>query len=202
MSAFVNKFFFGHSNIQQGLLAEAQWGVYWKDTLLHFLETKQQANHQCSIRRKGGTALGSGATRRGRPPPGEAALLGTPRHPLPGPTRRSRFSERTQSPVQVPHPRPPPSQHHHGVDSGAQKFEKLDLQWASQVSPAVKDPPADTGDAALGSKILGSISGWGRCPGGRHGSPLQYACPENPMDRGAWRATIHGVTESDTTEVT
>ena len=36
----------------------------------------------------------------------------------------------------------------------------------------------------------------------RHGNSLQYSCPENPLDRGAWLATVHGVTESDTTEVT
>ena len=42
----------------------------------------------------------------------------------------------------------------------------------------------------------GSIPTLGRCPGERHGNPLQYSCLENSMDRGAWRATIHGVTKS------
>jgi len=45
----------------------------------------------------------------------------------------------------------------------------------------------------------GSILELGRSPGG-DGNPLQYSCLENPMDRGAWRVTVHGVTESDTTE--
>ena len=45
------------------------------------------------------------------------------------------------------------------------------------------------------------IPGMGRSPGGGHGNPLQYSCLENPMDRGAWRATVHGVAkELDTAE--
>ena len=43
---------------------------------------------------------------------------------------------------------------------------------------------------------LSSILGLGRSPGGGHGNPLQYSCLENPMDRGAWRATVHGVAKS------
>ena len=38
----------------------------------------------------------------------------------------------------------------------------------------------------------------GRSPGGGHGNPLQYSCLENPMDKGAWRATVHGVTKTQT----
>ena len=56
----------------------------------------------------------------------------------------------------------------------------------------VKNLPASAGDV----KDAGSIPGWGRSPGGRHGNPLQYYCLENPMDRGAWRATVHGVMKS------
>ena len=41
-------------------------------------------------------------------------------------------------------------------------------------------------------------SGLGRSPGGGHGNPLQYSLLENAMDRGAWRATVHGVTKSQT----
>ena len=47
-----------------------------------------------------------------------------------------------------------------------------------------------------------SIPGWGRNPRGGHGNTLQYSCLENRTDRGAWWATVHGVAESDTTEVT
>ena len=45
---------------------------------------------------------------------------------------------------------------------------------------------------------LGSISGSGRSPGEGNGNPLQYSCLENSMDRGAWRATVHGLAKSQT----
>ena len=54
----------------------------------------------------------------------------------------------------------------------------------------VKNLPAKAGDTG----DTGSIPGLGRFPREGHGSPLQYSCLENPMDRGAWWATIHGVT--------
>ena len=44
----------------------------------------------------------------------------------------------------------------------------------------------------------GSISGSERSPGGGHGNPLEYSCLENPVDREAWRATVHGVTKNRT----
>ena len=47
---------------------------------------------------------------------------------------------------------------------------------------------------------LSSIPGLGRSPGEGNGNPLQHSCLENPVDRGTWQATVHGVTESDTTE--
>ena len=53
----------------------------------------------------------------------------------------------------------------------------------------VKNPPANAGDTGL-------IPGWGRSPGAENGNPLQYSCLENPMDRGTWQATVHGVTKS------
>ena len=45
---------------------------------------------------------------------------------------------------------------------------------------------------------VGSIPGSGKSPGRGNGNPLQYSCLENSMDRGAWRATVHGVTNSQT----
>ena len=56
----------------------------------------------------------------------------------------------------------------------------------------VKNPPANAGDTG----DSGLISGSGRSPGEGDGTPLQYSCLENPMDRGAWRPTVHGVTKS------
>ena len=56
----------------------------------------------------------------------------------------------------------------------------------------VKNPPANAGDG----RHAGSIPGLGRAPGGGNGNPLQYFCLENPIDRGAWQATVHGVTKS------
>ena len=53
----------------------------------------------------------------------------------------------------------------------------------------VKNPPASAGDA----KDTDLIPGLGRSPGVGNGTPLQYSCLENSMDRGAWRATVHGV---------
>ena len=58
----------------------------------------------------------------------------------------------------------------------------------------VKNPPANVENV----RDMGSIPEWGRSPGGGHGNPLQYSCPENPMDRGVWQVTGHRVTESQT----
>ena len=60
------------------------------------------------------------------------------------------------------------------------------------MEPVVKNPPADAADV----RDLGSIPGSERSPGGRNGSPLQYSCLENPMDRGAWWTTVHGVAKN------
>ena len=54
-----------------------------------------------------------------------------------------------------------------------------------------KESACNAGDAGL-------IPGLGRSPGEESGYPLQYSCLENSMDRGAWQATVHGVTKSQT----
>ena len=64
----------------------------------------------------------------------------------------------------------------------------------SQVAQAVKKLPASAGDV----RDVGSIPRLGRSPGGGHGNPLKYSCLENPMDRRAWWATVHGVAKSQT----
>ena len=60
---------------------------------------------------------------------------------------------------------------------------------ASQAVLVVKNPPANAGEAGL-------IPGSGQSSGRGNGSPLQHSCLENPMDRGAWWATVPGVTKS------
>ena len=62
------------------------------------------------------------------------------------------------------------------------------------LNPVVKKPPANAG----GIKDTGLIPGLGRSSGEEHGYPIQYSCQENPMDRGAWWATVRRVAESQT----
>ena len=57
---------------------------------------------------------------------------------------------------------------------------------------------SDGKESACNAGVLALIPGLGRFPGGGNGYPLQYSCLESPMDRGAWRAAIHGVTKSCT----
>ena len=63
------------------------------------------------------------------------------------------------------------------------------LKGLPKVALVIKNLPADAGDI----KGLGSIPGLGGSPGGGRGNPLQYSCLKNSMDRGVWRATVHGV---------
>ena len=64
---------------------------------------------------------------------------------------------------------------------------------ASRVAQMVKSLPA------MRETWVRSL-GWEDSRGGGHDNPLQYSCPENSMDRGAWQGPVHGVAESDTTE--
>ena len=72
----------------------------------------------------------------------------------------------------------------------------LGIYMGFPVALVVKKLPVNAGDV----RDVGSISKLGRSLGGGHWKPLQYSCLENPMDRGAWWAKVHGITkESDTT---
>ena len=96
----------------------------------------------------------------------------------------------------------------------AQSRTRLKRLSSSSSSSLCKPFPHSTGEMGGGAGSSdgkestrkagdgGSIPGSGRSPGERHGIPPQCSCLENPMDRGAWRATVYGVTESDTTEAT
>ena len=68
----------------------------------------------------------------------------------------------------------------------------INLVFKGQVAQTVKNPPEMW-------ETWAQYLGW-QYPGGGHGNPLQYSCLENPMDRGAWRGTVHGVSESDVTK--
>ena len=70
----------------------------------------------------------------------------------------------------------------------------LQRRQASQVVPGVKNLPANAG----GIRDEGLIPGSGRSPGRGHGNPLQYSCLENPVNRGAWQATVRRDTKSQT----
>ena len=62
------------------------------------------------------------------------------------------------------------------------------------VALVVKNPPSKAGDL----RDVGLIPGLGRSFGGWHSNPLQYSCLKNPMDRGAWQATVHSAAQSET----
>ena len=75
----------------------------------------------------------------------------------------------------------------------SQELCALGVGWPpSQVALVVKNPRANAGDIRVEDLIPGS----GRSTGERHGKQLQYSCLENPMDKGAWRATIHRISKS------
>ena len=84
------------------------------------------------------------------------------------------------------------------VSSGIKRNKYLALNMCVGIpgGAVVKNPVANAGDTG----DAGSIPGSGRSPGIENGNPLQYSCLGNPMDRGTWQATVHGVTESDMTE--
>ena len=75
------------------------------------------------------------------------------------------------------------------------RFGQTIPSWGFPGGSVVKNPPASAGD----TEGIGSVPGSVRSPGG-NGNLLQYSCLENPMDRGAWWAMVHGIAKSQTTE--
>ena len=71
------------------------------------------------------------------------------------------------------------------------------LDYGSDVAPSHLVPVVKK-SAYAGDIDMVSIPGSGRSPRGGHGSPLQYSCLENPMDRGTWRTTVHSIAKSQT----
>ena len=78
--------------------------------------------------------------------------------------------------------------------SGMKKANMKLPMYVFPVALVVKSLSANAGDIRDTDLMPGS----GRSPGGMHGNPLQYSCLENPVDRGAWQATVHGVAKSHT----
>ena len=74
-------------------------------------------------------------------------------------------------------------------------YVSIDMKWPEKA----KLPSGSNGkEPACNGGDLGSISGLGRYPEGGHGNPLQYSCLENPMDKGAWWATVNVAAKSQT----
>ena len=84
------------------------------------------------------------------------------------------------------------------VDLCHYHFLNENNQFASPLLHTILRAPggSDSKQSACNAGDPGSISGLGRSPGEGHDNPLQYSCLENPMDIGAWWATVHGVTKS------
>ena len=68
----------------------------------------------------------------------------------------------------------------------------------SMIPPMCFPGGSDSKESACNAEEPGSIPGSGRSPGEGNGNPLQYSCPGNSMDRGAWRATVHRVVKGQT----
>ena len=71
-------------------------------------------------------------------------------------------------------------------------YTRVPTLWDLAGGSVVKNPPSNSRDAG----DMDSIPGLGRSPGEGNGDSLQYSCLGNPMDRGAWQGTVHGVTNS------
>ena len=86
-----------------------------------------------------------------------------------------------------------------GSSGLCQSYRKKHGKIKSLLAYLMGSPGSSYGKgSACNAEDLGSIPGLGQSTGGGHSNPPQYSCLENPKDRGAWWATVHGVTESHT----
>ena len=81
----------------------------------------------------------------------------------------------------------------HQTDDSSDDYEDEDSGFTGGAL-VVKNPPANAGDI----RDMGLIPGLGKSPGVGNGNSLKHFCMENAMDRGAWRATVHGIAKSQT----
>ena len=81
---------------------------------------------------------------------------------------------------------------------GISQADKFGADWMDVLSRGLPRWEENSCANAADIRDIDSTPGSGRSPGGGHGNPLQYSCLENPVDRGAWRAIIHGVAKSGT----
>ena len=78
------------------------------------------------------------------------------------------------------------------------RWSRIRHTWLHHLLAVCFPGGSDDKESACSAGDLGSILGLGRSPGAGNGNPLQYSCLKNPMDRGAWWTTVHGVTKSRT----
>ena len=86
----------------------------------------------------------------------------------------------------------------YGVTQSQTRLKWLGSSSSSRGQNKAASSSSEVKASACNARDLSSIPGSGRSPGEGNGNPLQYSCLENPMDRGAWWATVHGVTKSRT----
>ena len=110
----------------------------------------------------------------------------------------SRHEHRSGLPFPSPGYLPDP-----GIEPQSPVMQAVFTHWVTSEAPRILESvtldSSDDKGPACNAGDLGTTRGSGRSPGEGNGNPLQCSCLENSTDRGAWRATVHGVPESDTT---
>ena len=170
-SKFFSSIFFKHIFLKK----KKNWGYSCFAVLCWFL-TYSRGNQLCVY----------------TPPPSWPSLSPTPQ------PHRFRSSQSTEPSSPCCKKDPPAVCFTHGSKHTSipicQSIPTLENGTGPPAALVVKNPPASAGHIRDG----GSVPGSGRSRGGGHGNPLHYSCLGNPMDRGAWWATVHGVAKSQT----